>query len=122
MVVQFFAQTTPIAQTTPNSSNSFTKHFSCSEFRIVEAYAVATQPTLVFYSKTAPCRNVHASQTTRVSRLWLECLFSVNSDTSFRMLWNAGVYCGFQSNVLYLSETFSSCFNVHAILQGLRCI
>ena len=46
--------------------------------------------------------------------------FSVNSDTSFRMLWNAGVCSGFQSNVLYLSEIFRSFFNVNAVFPRLE--
>ena len=33
-----------IAQTTPNSSNSFTEYFSSEEFKNLEAYAIATQP------------------------------------------------------------------------------
>ena len=74
-----------IAHTKPNSSNSFTENFSSRKFRNLEAYAFATQTVSVFCSNAAANPNLGASHSTRVSKCWLKCLFSVISDISFKI-------------------------------------
>ena len=69
----------------------FTGCFPSSEFKNIDAYAIATQAFNVCCSRASPNPKVDASQTTRVSKFWSKgyfVLFCVISETYFLVLLN----------------------------------
>ena len=92
-----------------------TEYFSSREFKNLDAYAIATQPSGEYCSSDAPNPDVEASVTIHVSRCWSKYLFCVISETSFLMFSNDLLCSGFQLIGLCFSVFFNGGLNAAAV-------